>query len=211
MYYEEAEPWQVGFHVFVALNEGGMVVRVQFPNRDNPDEYIIIPIWIPFGSALLVRADLYVSTCQQWPNSLSLQGWLVPSTDYLGWDGVDTDYLPESSPEGDHYLPEFKNLPAWKLIGESMEHCNAHHLHGTNSYWHLHSRNLTGTMANAAINQLQKQERSFPEMPADFDYFPHKYADGKKHSWKPFGTIQLAGHVRKKKRSKSRTRKSNNA
>jgi hypothetical protein len=154
----EKAPWQVGFHVLFSLNEGGMVIRIRLPLHNTEQGFKMICVWVPFGSALLIRADLYISTCLNTPGTITMQGLLVPS-DATGWDGTTPAYL--NINEKHECCPCCK-VDAMKVWDHAMKYHCAHYLIGRFTYWDYCVNCTTGTMALGLLANHMRQVVQWP-------------------------------------------------
>jgi hypothetical protein len=168
------------------MNKDGMVVRVLVKTIEN--KWKEICMWVPFGSSLLVRADLFVSACQQKPGSFSLQGVLLPRN-VRGWDGRQPSYLSMKAGNGVNVAKKLRGKSADKWFEICQEEFSSHYLKRPTAYWTELDRQVAcSDLSSTLIGKHLNRPRVFFKVPnetqKEYDYFmwennggtdPHEY------------------------------------
>jgi hypothetical protein len=138
----EKESWKIGYIYFCPLSQEGSALQVMVPNETDDKELVIKNVLIPFGSAMLLRADIPHSGCYGSVNNARLQAMVLPKSTKgyrnhdLGWisrktlkeEGftVTRELKPKIDPNlmmfaAKSIAPSFQPFNYWKLYMESMQ------------------------------------------------------------------------------------------
>jgi hypothetical protein len=131
-----------------------MVVRVIVKTSDG--KWTEISVWVPFGSSLLVRADLMVSTCLQQPSTFSLQGLLIPDGN-RGWDGRKPAYMPVDGARL-KVIDDLEGVDAPIVFDVCKEKYSAHYLKKPGAYWVELLKTICGNICTFHIGKHAKPE-----------------------------------------------------
>jgi hypothetical protein len=75
------EPWKVGYVMLIPVNREGVTIRLLVPMKtDDGIHFVVRNFFVPFGSVLYYRADLFVSECYGDAGNTRVKALFLPHT-----------------------------------------------------------------------------------------------------------------------------------